>query len=146
MKNYFSIKEIPNSLRNGTVLKIPSRRFTYYGTNSIHFLACLLWNKFPNTLKEGQSLPEFKYKIKAIEKIDCSCTINQIWTKIPKFVWTFFMDDPTAKRSKLKVDSIIYFSLICYMNKQPPVVFYKNVFLKIPQNLQENTPVEMTYF
>ena len=74
-RNYFSIKEIPYSLRNSNVLKIPSTRSTYYGTNSIHFRACFLWNKLPNTLKKSQSLPEFKDKIKAIEKIDCSCTI-----------------------------------------------------------------------
>ena len=74
-RNYFSVKEIPYSLRNGSVLIIPSTRSTYYGTNSIHFRACLLWNKLPNTLKESQSLPEFKDKIKAIGKIDCSCTI-----------------------------------------------------------------------
>ena len=75
MKDYFSIKEIPYSVRNGSVLKIPSTHSTYYGTNSIHFRACLLWNKLPNTLNESQSLPEFKYKIKTIGKMDCSCTI-----------------------------------------------------------------------
>ena len=75
MKNYFSIKEIPYSLRNGSVLKIPATRSTYYGTNSIHFRACLLWNKLPTALKESQSLSEFKYKIKTIGKIDCSCKI-----------------------------------------------------------------------
>ena len=75
MKNYFSIKEIPYSLRNGSALKIPSARSTYYGINSIHFRACLLWNKLPNSLKESQSLPELKHKINAIGKIDCSCTI-----------------------------------------------------------------------
>ena len=42
MKNYFSIKEIPYSLRNGSALKTLSARSTYYGTNSIHFRACLL--------------------------------------------------------------------------------------------------------
>ena len=36
MKSYFPIKEIPYSLRNGSVLKIPPTRSTYYGTNSIH--------------------------------------------------------------------------------------------------------------
>ena len=82
LKNYFSIKEIPYSLRNGSVLKIPSTRSTYYGTNSIHFRACLLWNKLPNTLKESQSLPEFKYKIKTIGKIDCSWTVcRSRWLK-----------------------------------------------------------------
>ena len=54
MKNYFSIKEIPYSLRNGSVLKIPSTRCSYYETNSIHFRACLLWNKLLNSLKEIQ--------------------------------------------------------------------------------------------
>ena len=75
MKNYFLIKEIPYSLRNGSALKIPSAGSTYYGTNLIHFRACLLWNKLPNSLKGSQSLPEFKYKMKTIGKIDCSCTI-----------------------------------------------------------------------
>ena len=37
MKSYFPIKHIPYSLRNNSVLKIPSTRSTYYGTNSIHF-------------------------------------------------------------------------------------------------------------
>ena len=73
MKSYFPIKEIPYSLRNGSVLKIPPTRSTYYGTNSIHFRACLLWNKLPTSLKESQSLPEFKYKIN--RKIDRSFTI-----------------------------------------------------------------------
>ena len=60
MKSYFPIKEIPYSLRNGSVLKIPPTRSTYYGTNSIHFRTCLLWNKLPKALKESQSLSEFK--------------------------------------------------------------------------------------
>ena len=76
--------------------------------------------------------------------------VNQMWTgldrgrgvaKIPKFVRTSFMDDPTAKRSKVKLDSIILFFDV---KKQPAVVFYKKYFLKISQNLQENTPVEMS--
>ena len=75
MKSYFSIKEIPYSLRNGSALKIPSARSIYYGINSFHFRAFLLWNKLPNLLKESQSLLEFKHKIKTIGKIDCSCTI-----------------------------------------------------------------------
>ena len=62
--------------------------------------------------------------------------------KIPKLVRTSFMDDPTAKRCIQKLDSIIlFFFNVCYMKKQPPVVF-----LKISQNLQESTPVEMSYF
>ena len=33
MKSYFTIKEIPNCLRNGNLLKIPSARPTHYGTS-----------------------------------------------------------------------------------------------------------------
>ena len=74
-KIYFSIKEIPYSLRNDSALKIPSARSTYYGINSVHFRACLLWNKLPNSLRKIQSPPEFRHKIKTIGKIGCSCTI-----------------------------------------------------------------------
>ena len=75
MKDYFSVKEILYRLRNGSVLEISSTRSTYYRTNSIHFRACLLWNKLPNSLKGSPSLLKFKYKMKTIGKIDCSCTI-----------------------------------------------------------------------
>ena len=44
MKSYFTIKEIPHCLRNGNFLKIPSTRSKRYGTNSILFRACLVWN------------------------------------------------------------------------------------------------------
>ena len=49
--------------------------------------------------------------------------VNQMWTgldrgrgvaKIPKFVRTSFMDDPTAKQSKVKLDSIILFFDVFY--------------------------------
>ena len=98
MKNYFSIKEIPYSLKNGSVLKIPSTRSTYCGTNSIHFRACLSRNKLPNTLKESQSLPKFKYKIKTIGKIDCfTVTTLRCLIKVPLprlLIFRFFCDLP----------------------------------------------------
>ena len=68
MKSYFTIKEIPYCLRNGNFLKIPSTRSKRYGTNSIVFRACLVWNKLPLSVKQSQSLIEFKSKIKALKK------------------------------------------------------------------------------
>ena len=56
MKSYFTIKEIPNCLRNGNFLKVPSARSTRYGTNSILFPACLVWNKLPLSVKQSQSI------------------------------------------------------------------------------------------
>ena len=75
MKSYFTIKEIPYCLQNGIFLKIPSARSTRYGTNSILFRACLVWNKLPLSVKLSQSLIEFKSKIKVLKKINCFCKI-----------------------------------------------------------------------
>ena len=60
MKSYLTIKEMPYCLRNGNFLKIASARSTRYGTNLILFPACLVWNKLPRSVKESQSLIEFK--------------------------------------------------------------------------------------
>ena len=56
MKSYFTIKEIPYCLRNGNFLKIPSTRSKRYGTNSIVFRACLVWNKLPLSVKQSPKL------------------------------------------------------------------------------------------
>ena len=53
MKSDFTIKEIPYCLRNGTFLKKSSALSTSYGTNSILFRACLVWNKLPLSIKQS---------------------------------------------------------------------------------------------
>ena len=75
IKSYFTIKEIPYCLRIGNFLKIPSTRSKCYGTNSIVLRACLVWNKLPLSVKQSQSLIEFKSKIKTLKKINCFCKI-----------------------------------------------------------------------
>ena len=67
MKSNFTIKEIP-CLRNRNFLKIPSARSTRYGTNSILFRACLVWNSLPLSVKQSQSIIEFKSKINVLKK------------------------------------------------------------------------------
>ena len=78
MKSYFTIKEMPYCLRNGNFLKIPSTRSKRYGTNSILFRACLVWNKLPLSVKQSQSLIEFKSKIKVLKKINCSSKVYSL--------------------------------------------------------------------
>ena len=68
MKSYFTIKEIPCCLQYENILKIPSARSTCCGTNSILFRACLVWNKLPLSVKQSQSLIEFKSNIKVFLK------------------------------------------------------------------------------
>ena len=55
-KSYFTIKEIPYCLQNGNFLKIRSAHSKRYGTNSVLFRACLVWNKLPLSVKQSESL------------------------------------------------------------------------------------------
>ena len=75
MKIYFIIKELPDNLRNGCALKLPSANSTYYGINSFLFSAYLLWNRLPVSVMQSQSLLEFKSKIKTLRNIVCTCAI-----------------------------------------------------------------------
>ena len=53
MKPYFKIKEMPDNLRNGYALRLPSTNSTYYGINSVLFRVCLLWNQVPLSMKQS---------------------------------------------------------------------------------------------
>ena len=79
MKPYFKIKEMPYNLRNGYALKLPSTNSTYYGINSVLFRACLLWNQLPLSIKQSQSLLEFKSQMKTLRNNVCTFTICRTW-------------------------------------------------------------------
>ena len=78
IKPFFTVKELPYNLRNGHILNLPSARTTYYGTNSILFRACQVWNNLPLSIKQSQSLLEFKPNIKTLRRIECLCKICKI--------------------------------------------------------------------
>ena len=75
---FFIVKELQYNLRNGYILNLPSARTTYYGTNSILFRACQVWNNLPLSIKQSQPLLEFKTNIKALRNNDCLCKICKI--------------------------------------------------------------------
>ena len=75
MWSYFKHREVPHNLKRGPILFIPPARSTTYGTNSVHFLGSLYWNKLPNLVKSCRSISEFKNAIKKIGNIDCGCMI-----------------------------------------------------------------------
>ena len=78
IKLFFTAKKLPYSLRNRHILNLPSARTTYYGTNSILFRACQVWNNLPLSIKQSQSLLEFKTNIKTLRNIECLCKIYKI--------------------------------------------------------------------
>ena len=75
MWSYFKYREVSYNLRQGLVFFIPPVRSTIYGTNSVHFLGSLIWNKLPNLVKSSRSISEFKNVINKIRNIDCGCMI-----------------------------------------------------------------------
>ena len=78
IKPFFTVKELPYNLRNGHILNLPSARTTYYGPNSVLFRACQVWNNLTLSIKQSQSLLEFKTKIKTLRDIECLCKISKI--------------------------------------------------------------------
>ena len=78
IKPFFTVKELSCNLRNGHILNLPTARSTYYGTNSILFRACQVWNNLPLSIKQSQSLLEFKPNIKTLRRIECLCKICKI--------------------------------------------------------------------
>ena len=58
----FPEKEISYNLRRKFLLELPETNSVTYGTNSLHFKACLIWNSLPNGTKICDNLNSFKLK------------------------------------------------------------------------------------
>ena len=71
----FEIKNLPYCLRNHSILKLPRARTVTYGTNSILFKACFLWNSVPIAIKQSRTLSIFKTSISKWNCSSCSCSI-----------------------------------------------------------------------
>ena len=78
IKPFFLVKKLPYNLRYEHILNLPSAQLTYYGTNSILFRACQVWDNLPLSIKQSQSILEFKTNIKTLRNIDCLCKICKI--------------------------------------------------------------------
>ena len=78
IKPFFTVKELPYNLRNEHILNLPSAQTTYYGTNSILFRARQVWDNLPLSIKQSQSILEFKTNIKTLRNIDFLCKICKI--------------------------------------------------------------------
>ena len=70
---YFVFKSITYIIRKGHFLRLPTTKSTSYGTNSVLFKACLLWNSLPQSIKYSESIVELKTTMKDLGNIDCSC-------------------------------------------------------------------------
>ena len=53
----------------------PNAKSMYYGRNSVHFRACLLWDGLPQSIKHSESFLELKRKLKELENDYCYCIL-----------------------------------------------------------------------
>ena len=66
---------IPYNLRKGRRLLIPPAKSVNFGTNSIKFRGSLLWKNLPLRLKSSKTIDDFKFELKNLGKIHCTCTV-----------------------------------------------------------------------
>ena len=82
MKDVFAEKYNYYSLRNPNHLQLPKARTTIYGTENIQFRGCSLWSSLPNSLKDSDTLQEFKKKYNSgtecLATADCAKFILKI--------------------------------------------------------------------
>ena len=81
MKDIFATKNSYYSLRNPNHLQLPKVRTSKYGTENIQFRGCSLWSSLPNSLKDSDSLQEFKRRIKQWEGGCCNCRLCRVSIK-----------------------------------------------------------------
>ena len=78
--NIFIPKEIPYSLRNGSLLTLPPVKGKLYGVYCLKFRSSYSWNNLPKDIKSASSLIEFKRLLKHFlfnehKKIICNCRL-----------------------------------------------------------------------
>ena len=75
MWSYFHENPMPYDLRKGiNVFPEPVQSFRF-GLNSIHFRGSILWNNLPSSIKNSQTINEFKIKLNNLGDIYCTCGV-----------------------------------------------------------------------
>ena len=71
MWSYFSEKPLPYNVRNGNSLQSRHAELYRFGINSLRFRGSRLWNNLPFSVKNSETLTEFKNKL----NIHCTCIV-----------------------------------------------------------------------
>ena len=72
MCSHFEEKPMPYNLRDGIKFVLPKTKSSRFAINSLRFRVGLLWNNLPVSLKNCQSLNEFKLEVKNLGNIHCT--------------------------------------------------------------------------
>ena len=77
MWSYFSEKPLPYNLRNGYSLQLSHVKSYRFGIDSLCFRVSMLWNNYPVSVKNSETVTEFKNKLKTLGNIYCICIVCQ---------------------------------------------------------------------
>ena len=89
MWSYFEDKVIPYNLSDSSKLVLPKAKSSSQGINSLRFGESLLWNNVSVSVKNCQSLNEFKIELKNLGNINCTylmCRWNIFWWLFSNFI------------------------------------------------------------
>ena len=78
MKQIFVQKDVPYHLRSCRNIVAPKPKTTGYGIESACFLGSRIWHAMPSSIKESQTLSNFKRKIQCYD-FDCSCKLCRLY-------------------------------------------------------------------
>ena len=78
MKQIFVLKDVPYHLRSCRNILAPKPKTTGYGIESACFLGSRIWHAMPSSIKESQTLNNFKRKIQSYD-FDCSCRLCRLY-------------------------------------------------------------------
>ena len=81
MKNIFTERNIPYSLRSENHLRLPKVKTTTHGIENIQYRGCHLWSSLPREIKDSNTLAEFKRKIKSWDGNTCICRLCKVFIK-----------------------------------------------------------------
>ena len=75
LENIFTRNSTNYNLRSQADLQIPDVHSTYNGLNSLRYYGAVMWNSLPITLRNIETLSEFKGKIKQWKPKNCPCRL-----------------------------------------------------------------------
>ena len=73
--SYFNENPILYDSRQGIKVFLPPVKSFRFGINFIHFRGSILWNNLLSSIKNSQTINEFKVKLKNLGNIHCTCGV-----------------------------------------------------------------------
>ena len=94
MLYYLNENPVPYDFRKETKVFLPPVKSFRLGLNFVHFRGSIQWNNLSSSIKNSQTVNEFKAKLKNLGNIHCRCGVVEtffIIFNILKFLSFFFM-------------------------------------------------------